>query len=361
MKISSHSKQYLVEIAGAAAIKEFLQKQHKLMVIDKNVFDLYKDSILKGLDGERIYLFDAVEENKNIESALSICKKMAEISFRRSDELISIGGGIVQDVTGFAANIYNRGVTWTFLPTTLLAQCDSCIGSKTSLNLFKFKNILGTFYPPDTIYICLDFIKTLTTDDFLSGLGEVAKFNIMSAANGIELLEKNMGKLLDREVDTLGIFVERSLEYKKSFIEEDEFDLNKRILLNFAHTFGHAFETVSNYHIPHGQAVTLGLILANNVSSGRNILDNALKDRIEKICLNLISVKLDRKWFDAGHIVEAMKKDKKRKTEKLAAVLFSSDMSLESVQDIEESEVETAMNKLQELLSKKLKTNLEKI
>jgi 3-dehydroquinate synthase len=353
MKISSRSKEYFVEITGAALIRQLLQKPYKLVVIDKEVFDLYKDSVLKDVDMKRVYLFKALEKNKNINSALQICSKMAGMSFRRSDILISVGGGIVQDITGFAANIYNRGVKWTFVPTTLLAQSDSCIGSKTSLNFLKFKNILGTFYPPDNIFICLDFVKTLTKDDYLSGLGEVAKFNIMSAKDGLELLEKNMEKLLNRDVETLRFFVERSLEFKKRFIEEDEYDLGARNLLNFAHTFGHAFETVSNYAIPHGQAVTLGLIVANNVSFKRNILEKKLKERIEKICLNLISVKLDKKYFDSNNVIEAMKKDKKRRTEKLAAVLLATDLSLKVVQDIECAEIEESLLNIFKTLQKK--------
>jgi len=346
MKISAHSKDYFMEITSTASVGKILQQPYKLAVIDKKVFDLYKDSVLKDLDMKRVYLLKALEKNKNINSALQICNKMAEMSFRRSDILISVGGGIIQDVTGFAANIYNRGVKWTFVPTTLLAQCDSCIGSKTSLNFLKFKNLLGTFYPPDNIFICLDFVKTLTKDDYLSGLGEVAKFNIMSAKDGLKLLEKNMEKLLNRDVETLRFFVERSLEFKKSFIERDEYDLGVRNLLNFAHTFGHAFETVSNYAIPHGQAVTLGLIVANNVSFKRNLLEKKLKERIENICFNLISVKLDKTLFDSNNVIEAMKKDKKRRTEKLAAVLLATDLSLTVVQDIEFTEIEESLSNI---------------
>jgi 3-dehydroquinate synthase len=344
MIISSHAKKYSVEVTDAGFITRLMEKSYKLVIIDKKVYDLYRNTLLAGLKKETLYLFDAVEKNKNAGSALKICGKMAEISFKRGDELVSIGGGIVQDVTGFAANIFNRGVRWTFIPTTLLAQCDSCVGGKTSLNFSAYKNILGTFYAPDNIYICLDFVKTLTEDDYLSGMGEVAKFNIMSAKDGIGLLENNMEKLLARDTGVLKFFVERSLEFKKRFIEEDEFDLDVRNLLNFAHTFGHAYEKTSNYAIPHGQAVTLGLITANNISRARNMLDPALKERIEKICMNFISVKLKKEWFLADKVIEAMKKDKKRKSDKLAAVLFSSDLSLKVVQDLEQKEVAEALS-----------------
>ena len=224
------------------------------------------------------------------------------LSMKRHDTLVSIGGGIVQDVTGFAANIYNRGLKWMFIPTTLLAQADSCIGSKTSLNFSNFKNSLGTFYAPDNILIYLDFVKTLTHDDYLSGLGEVAKFNIMSAKEGIKRLEKNMDKLLSRDTKTLKFFIERSLAFKKDFIEEDEYDFGKRNLLNFAHTFGHAFETVSQYKIPHGQAVTLGLMVANNISTQRAILDDAFRNALKN--MPQFSSIINEKWFEPEVIIK---------------------------------------------------------
>lgn len=343
MKIRSHAKDYNVDIIKNLNFQNIIKAQKVFIVIDKIVFNTYKRTLFDGIDSNDVFLFDAVEQNKNINNVLKICEKMAGLSMKRHDTLVSIGGGIVQDVTGFAANIYNRGIKWIFIPTTLLAQADSCIGSKTSLNFSNFKNILGTFYAPDNILIYLDFVKTLTHDDYLSGLGEVAKFNIMSAKEGIKRLEKNMDKLLSRDTKTLKLFIERSLAFKKDFIEEDEYDFGKRNLLNFAHTFGHAFETVSQYKIPHGQAVTLGLMVANNISTQRAILDDVLRERIEKICLNFISVKLMKKWFEPEAIINAMKKDKKRRTDELAAVLFASDFSLRVVQDVDSGEVEKAL------------------
>jgi len=346
MKIKSHVGEYSVDITGELTLESLRAGREVFIIADSRVYEIYKENFFKGVNKNEIMFFDAIENNKNIESALKICAAMAEKSFKRSGTMISIGGGIVQDVTGFAANIYNRGVKWEFVPTTLLAQCDSCIGGKTSLNFLLYKNILGTFYAPDYIYVYLDFVRTLSEDDYLSGLGEIAKFNIMSAKEGISLMEDNMLKLRNRDVGTLAFFVERSLEFKKKFIEEDEFDRGIRNLLNFGHTFGHAFETVSGYAVPHGQAVTLGLMAANNISNGRNLLGTALKERIEKICLNFISVKFDKNWFSADNIVPAMKKDKKRGAEDLAAVLFVSDLSLRVCQDIQPVEVERALVQL---------------
>lgn len=349
MKIVSYNKAYTVEITDYLNIQNIADGVNSLFVVDKKVYEIYKDSLLRGVDRELAMLLDADESHKTIDIALDICKRMAEVSFKRNDNLISVGGGIIQDITGFAANIYNRGVRWTFIPTTLLSQCDSCIGGKTSLNFLNYKNILGTFYAPDRIIIDLHFISTLSQDDYLSGLGEVAKFNIMAARDGIDLLEKHIDKLLQRDGETLRVFLHRSLAFKKKFIEEDEFDRGVRNLLNFAHTFGHAFETVSHYAIPHGQAVTLGLLMANIVSFKRGLLDKKLKSRIEALCAKLVSVKLQYQWFIVEDIINAMKRDKKRTSNHLTAVIFKTELSLEIIHDLQVTEVEHALMELSEM------------
>lgn len=174
---------------------------------DKNFVDLYGDELFNNINKNQMYIMEAVEEKKTIDTALEICEIMTNIPAKRNAKLISFGGGIVQDVTGFVANILYRGIHWRFYPTTLLAACDSCIGGKTSLNYKKFKNLLGTFYPPDEINICTPFFKTLSERDFQSGLGEVVKFNVMFGEAGIKKMEDNIDALLRREDAKLAGFV----------------------------------------------------------------------------------------------------------------------------------------------------------
>lgn len=354
MNIQSYNKVYSVDIIDSLDIAAITNGIKYLIVVDKAVFTIYQDTLFKQVDHENVILIEANENNKTIDAALELCRRMAEVSFKRNSTLISIGGGIIQDVTGFAANIYNRGVKWIFIPTTLLAQCDSCIGAKTSLNYLRYKNILGTFYAPDQVLIDLNLVLTLSEDDYRSGLGEIAKFNIMAAVDGIDLLENNLDKLLGRNIEVLSLFLKRSLVFKKKFIEADEFDKGPRNLLNFAHTFGHAFETVSQYAVPHGQAVTLGLITANLISCNRGILDSALKNRIEQLCIRLVSVQLCPQWFDADNIIEAMKKDKKQTSDNLTVVLFKNDLQLEIVNDLQPVEVQRALNQLLKILELKV-------
>ena len=205
-----------------------------------------------------------------------------------------------------------RGIKWTFFPSTLLAACDSCIGGKTSLNYKGFKNLLGTFYPPDEIVIYPQFFTTLTEKDYKSGLGEVVKFNVMAGKNGIETISKDMPPLLSRDSVMISKYIDSSLSFKKVFIEEDEFDKGRRILLNFAHTFGHAFEVSSDYEIPHGTAVVLGMIVANHISVIRKILDEKFALSIEDVCRQIIPTIYKAKWFDFDIIMKAIRKDKKQ-------------------------------------------------
>ena len=348
MFIQAATKKYEVTIHNNFEPVETLAVDEKtFVVIDKNVYELYKDKLFFNIPAERLYVLEATEEHKVIETAMEICEIMTSIPAKRNSRLVSIGGGIVQDVTGFAANILYRGVHWTFYPTTLLAACDSCIGGKTSLNYKKFKNLLGTFYPPDRLYICTPFFKTLTPRDFRSGLGEVVKFNVMRGEDGICNMEEHLGKLLERDDDTLLTFVESSLAFKKKFIEEDEFDRGVRVQLNFAHTFGHAFESMSNYAIPHGTAVAMGTIVANRISLARGWVDEKTVQRIENLLYQIIKINKEDINVNMDDIIKAIRKDKKQTSASLTAVLMKGkDLKLEIVHDVEPSEIEPAVNYL---------------
>ena len=349
MIIQSKLKEYEVHFeTDLNFIEELLKLPNTQVVIDSNVYDYYKD-YFTSVSYDQIYILKATEANKTIEEALKICEIMTKLNAKRNAHLMSFGGGIVQDLTGFVANVLYRGVRWTFVPTTLLAACDSCIGGKTSLNYKQYKNLLGTFYPPDDIYICPTFFETLTTRDFESGMGEVLKFNIMSGAEGIDYLNTHLPRLLNRYAEDVAICVKRSLEYKKSFIEVDEFDKGERIKLNFAHTFGHAIETSTNYVIPHGTAVAIGMIMANAVSFKRGLLKTDYVEKTNRLLKQVIHI--DIKWLDISieAFINAMRKDKKQTDSNLTAVLLTQgEETLKIVHDITEEEVDMALNAFKE-------------
>lgn len=346
MKIKSKFKDYEVFLEqNKSFLKELVKKDNAQYVIDKNVYEIYSEEFVD-IPENRLIVVEATEEHKIIDTALDICEKITEIPAKRNATLVSIGGGIIQDITGFVANITYRGINWIFVPTTLLAACDSCIGGKTSLNYKKFKNLLGTFFPPDEIHICSELFQTLTEKDFKSGLGEVVKFNIMAGKEGLENIEMNIQDLLNRNPDVINKFVESSLSFKKTFIEIDEFDKGERIKLNFAHTFGHAIEVVTEYEIPHGTAVAIGMIMANSISSTRGLLDRNIVKRSEAVLLKVIDIELDLLNKPLENYMKAIRKDKKQVNDSLTAVLISNygvNGELSVIHDVTEKEIEQAI------------------
>lgn len=354
MIIKSSTKNYEVQVEANFDLAKKLEiDQNCFVVIDSNVYSIYKESLFYDLLKEQIYIIEAIEEKKTVETALEICEIMTNIPAKRNARLISFGGGIVQDVTGFVANILYRGIRWIFYPTTLLAACDSCIGGKTSLNYKNYKNLLGTFFPPDEVRICTPFFSTLSERDFQSGLGEVVKFNVMYGEKGIKNIEKNIDDLLQRNEVKLLEFVNNSLQFKKQFIEEDEFDKGVRIHLNFAHTFGHAFETMSHYEIPHGTAVAMGTIVANRISLARGWVNEDLVQRVENVLWKIIHVDISKFTVNMDDILSAIHKDKKQVGNQLTAVLMRDDMKLQIVHDVKSTEIEKAVNYLFDIISEK--------
>ena len=347
MEIISRFKTYSIEFVDT------LQKLHVLaemketfFVFDAKVYALYKKD-LPQLPDNKLYLIDAVEQKKNMDTVLDICEKMTAMAAKRNTHLVSVGGGIVQDITGFVANSLYRGIKWTFYPSTLLAACDSCIGGKSSLNYKGFKNLLGSFYPPDEILIYPEFFRTLTARDYCSGLGEVVKFNVIAGKDGLEKIEKDIDCILEHDYEKLSEYVRSSLLFKKKFIEEDEFDRGVRILLNFAHTFGHALETVSDYAVPHGSAVAIGMMIANDISVQRGYLQESYTERIRNVCRKILTnIEVKTEWTDIESLLVAIRKDKKQTSESINAVLIQDNLELAVFKDIKEKEIQKAVEKI---------------
>lgn len=356
MKILSKFKEYRVDFQDDVSfLLELHNVSNSFFVIDETVYQLYNEWF-GSLPQDRFMVIRAVEQNKTIDTALSICDKMIDLSAKRNSVLISIGGGIIQDITGFVASVLYRGIRWIFVPTTLLSACDSCIGGKSSLNYKHYKNLLGTFYPPDQIYICPEFFRTLSRKDFLSGLGEVVKFNLMKGAQGVSDMRQRLDSLLRLDGNALNQCVRQSLLYKKSFIEADEFDKGERIKLNYAHTFGHAIEVISEYKIPHGTAVAVGMIIANRISVERGILSKELAISMEQILLQIIEIDLKLLFQDFDRIISVIRKDKKQIDEQITCVLLqvkNDAASLLIVHDVAPDEIRRAFDYFIELYRKK--------
>ena len=358
MKIASRIKDYAVSFVETADFIDRLEErfpQH-CYVVDENVWRLYADTFLSNLDRRSLIVQPVNEDRKNLVSVQELYEHLIERSAKRNMTLISIGGGIVQDISGFVASTLYRGINWVYVPTTLLAQADSCIGSKTSLNYKSFKNLIGTFYPPSEIFICADFLTTLTEVDFFSGLGEVVKLHLLGGESKVQECVALMPQIIQREPVVLLRSVQNALMIKHGYITEDEFDLGRRNLLNYGHCFGHSLEATSNFEISHGQAVVLGMILANQVARRRGILAESLTRLIfEKLLLPVLKVRPLPEYLETTPIVEAMKKDKKRTGEGLALIMLKNEYQFENVKDLTASEAGEALQQVRQvLLGKKM-------
>lgn len=276
---------------------------------------------------------------------MEIISNLVELDTKKNTLLIAIGGGITQDVSCFVASVLYRGIDWYFVPTTLLAQTDSCIGSKSSINYKDYKNLIGTFYPPISIIIHPQFVWTLTQRDYFSGLGEIAKIAAMNGRDGFYAFRGNLPAILEKDEPALRAEIEKTLFFKKGIIEIDEFDRDYRNILNYGHTFSHAFEAESHFLIPHGQAVTLGCMVANEISLSRGLIPEQYRDDMRDTFAEIISRELlSAKLFDGQKIIPIMRKDKKYTGNAHTCILVD-EQEAKKYNDVNDVEIENALER----------------
>lgn len=272
LKIQSHKGLYGVNFVGSIFdVCDQLNQNKYHFIVDENIVRLYGNKFTNILKQGRAIVIEANEGNKSLDAISSVVSKLVENKVRRGDVLVAIGGGVIQDITCFLASTLLRGIDWKFVPTTLLSQADSCIGSKSSINVGGVKNILGTFNPPSEIYISQDFLKTLSPEELNSGIGEIIKVHAIDGKDSFDRLAKDYLSIFNSE-NVLLSYIKASLLIKKRFIEQDEFDKGIRQIFNYGHSFGHAIEAASQYKISHGIAVTMGMEIANHISMQRGSL-----------------------------------------------------------------------------------------
>ena len=242
-------------------------------MIDKNISEIYN------IKTNKTIIIDPCEEIKTAFTSLEICDFLLEHNFSKSDTLHVIGGGVIQDLGAFSSKIFKRGIKWAYYPTTLLSQCDSCIGGKTALNHKNSKNQIALFSAPTKVIIDLNFLKTLPEKEINSGYGEIIKLFITGGNFYLD----------NFNIFTLEEKIKHSLMIKKSIIEFDEFETNIRKVLNYGHTFGHAIEAVSNYSILHGEAVLLGIYLINKLFDQNKAIESIVKSNIDTSLIQKIN------------------------------------------------------------------------
>lgn len=271
LKISSHkgsySAHFYLAIAEMTSQCEYIKP---VFLVDEKVGSIHQHALSDILQQGPVVTVTAIESNKSLEKMPEIMDALLSAGIRRGDTLVVIGGGIVQDIGCYIASTLFRGLEWVFMPTTLLAQADSCIGSKSSINMLGHKNIVGTFNPPNEVHVCTAFLDSLSEIEIRSGIGEMLKVHMLDSMKSLQLIVNNYNALLT-DKNVLMKFLYQSLEIKKRFIEIDEFDQGVRNLLNYGHSFGHAIEAATNFRIPHGIAVTMGMDIANFVAEKTSI------------------------------------------------------------------------------------------
>jgi 3-dehydroquinate synthase len=305
-------------------VKSTLENELKdgdFIIIDNKVKALYKEWFEEVLTNFKHIGIDATEPQKSYQEVEPVINELIEKGFRKNHRLIAVGGGITQDVTAFVASILYRGVQWYFFPTTLLAQGDSCIGSKTSINFGKFKNQVGGFYPPNKIYVDPKFLESLPNKELQSGLGEMAHYYVVASEEDFERYKSDYeGALTNKSI--LGGIIARSLEIKKSYIEIDEYDKNERQVFNYGHSFGHAIESLTNYGIPHGIAISFGMDMSNFVSMKKGYITSEVRLNSRELFEKIWDGYTDQvKSLDIDTYLVALSKDKKNKGPLLGLIL----------------------------------------
>ena len=315
LQINSRSHTYEIDIRESAL--DGLNPSDRLFIITDERFE----EKLNVAGFKNVVTVIATEDNKTLQSVENIVIQLKNYGVRRQDQIVAVGGGIIQDLSTLTASLYMRGINWIYLPTTLLGMIDSCIGGKSSINVDGIKNLVGNIYPPKRILIGTEFCGTLSKADHNAGLAEAAK--ICFCKGDFEFQE--FLRLSDRKDNTvIRDLIEFVLSTKKWFIEIDEFDKNERQLLNFGHTFGHALEVATNYEVAHGLAVALGMQAAIAFES-----KNRETSRIEGQLFNYLTTLIDEAkvlqtvstLYDAKKFEDSFSKDKKHSSDLFRIIL----------------------------------------
>ena len=323
-------------LGGGFDLSEYVRGDDCLIVSNETVAPLYLDALKANLGSksvEDIALVDG-EVHKTIDTVESVVDKLVEGRANRDTTVIALGGGVVGDISGFAAACYMRGVAFIQVPTTLLAQVDSSVGGKTGVNHPQGKNLIGAFHQPEIVLIDTDTLTTLPERELKAGLAEVIKYGAIVDADFFEWLEANVDALLARDADKLAHAIRRSCELKAAVVADDEREMGRRAILNFGHTFGHAIEHCQGYgEWLHGEAVAAGMIMAATLSDIGNDEVARLVDLVRRAGLPVTPPPIGTEAM-----LNAMGMDKKVMKKQLRFVLLNElgDASIRSDVDTEQ-------------------------
>ena len=329
-KIKMKDKEYKIFVGSSILNKlaDFIEQSHSgkkvAVIMGENTSRLHKPKLSKILNDLNPFFVTVPsgESSKSREMKEEIEDNLLDHNFGRDSLIIAIGGGVIGDLAGFIASTFNRGIPIIHVPTTLLSMADSSIGGKTGINTKHGKNLIGTVYQPDAVFADMDFLETLSDDEFKSGLGEIIKQGIIQDKTLFDFMEKHSEEILQRKKDILQHIIKRSIELKKQVFELDSHELGLRQILNFGHTYGHALEAYYNYKLKHGFAVAQGMIVESRISAMINYLKEKEEERIRELIKSFGFPLLVNMDINTSKIIELMASDKKSKSNKPRFVLI---------------------------------------
>lgn len=302
-----------------------LSSRRVCVVTDSNVEKLYLEEVMNCLKGVCRFVTSwtvpAGEAHKNLDEIRKIYTHLIESGLDRNDVLVALGGGVIGDMTGFAAATYLRGIRFVQIPTTLLAMVDSSIGGKTGVDFDSYKNMVGAFHQPSLVYLNVGTLRTLDDEQFASGMGEVLKHGLIRDAAYYEWCLDHMGEIGERDLPVLKEMVIRSVDIKRRVVEKDPYEKGERALLNFGHTAGHAIEKLKQFELAHGACVALGIITASYISWKRDLIDEMTFYEIRDMFVGF-DLPITYDGLDVEDILAATKKDKKMDGGKIRFILL---------------------------------------
>lgn len=326
IKVNASSKKYEI-ILGENIFSQIIDFSERInpyknffTIVDKNVFEKHSLKIKQAfnkIEKNNFYIFNSSEKNKNLDEVKKIFYTLIKKSYGRDTTIIAIGGGIVGDLAAFVASTFSRGTNFIQVPTTLLSMVDSSVGGKTGINFGETKNLIGTFFQPDLVLIDTNFLSTLSKDELICGLGEVAKYFYLT---GDSFYKITIEKILNDDFSNIEKIILKSIEFKAKVVEADETENGLRKILNLGHTFGHAIEVEQNHQIKHGQAVIIGIACSLYLSYYLGIISEKNLDKFLELPIlfkNYISV--DK--TNTNSLLKIMQRDKKNRNRKIKFVL----------------------------------------
>ena len=323
---------------------------HKLCVVtDSSVAPLYLESV-KSVLSERFdnvydFIIPAGEQNKTLDNVKKLYEHLILNHFDRKDCLIALGGGVIGDMTGYAAATYLRGIDLVQVPTTLLSQVDSSIGGKTGVDFDSYKNMVGAFHMPRLVYMNLSVLNTLTNEQFSCGMGEILKHGLIKNKPYFTWCMEHADKISERDYDTLLYMIKESCKVKRDVVEKDPTEQGDRALLNFGHTLGHAVEKLKDFTMLHGQCVAVGCVAAMKLSAMRGNITEDEVFYVEK-CFENFGLPTRVDGITADDILQISKSDKKMEAGKIKFVLLNAIGNAYVDKTITDEELLTASNYL---------------